>query len=190
MNRRDALSVLAALPLVTRRAWAGEVPPDRQGILILRSLAYDRNLKARAGAVVNILVLFRGGNQPSESTKTDMVGAFEELARSVTVLDRPVKVSAQPFSDGASFEEKLRAVQASVIYVCTGLDDSLAAISEVTRRRSALSVAANEAYLAGGLSIAIVARGSKSTIALNLAASKAEGCEWDPMFLRLAEIAK
>jgi hypothetical protein len=190
MNRRDALSALVALPLITRRAWAGEVPPDRQGTLILRSLAYDRNLKTRAAAAVSVLVLFRNGNQPSESMKTDMVGAFEELAKSVTVLGRPVNVSSHPFVDAASFEEKVRGVQAAVVYVCTGFDGSLAPISEVTRRRSALSVASSETYLAGGLSIAIVARGTKPTIALNLPASQAEGCEWDPMFLRLAEIAK
>jgi hypothetical protein len=190
MKRREALAVLASLPLVARRARAGEVPPDRQGMLILRALAYDRNFKSRAGAVAGILVVFRPGDQPSESMKTDMVGAFEELAKTVTVLDRPVKVSSRGFSTGAGLDAVIRGAEASTVYVCGGLDDAIPAISEVTRRRSALSIASSDIYLSSGLSVAVLARGTKPTIALNLAASRAEGCEWDPLFLRLAEIIK
>jgi len=189
MNRRRVLVLLAGL-LVSRRAGAGEVPPDRQGVLFLRSLAYDRNFKTRVGGAVNVLVLYRSGNQPSQSMKTDMVGALEELAKTVTVLDLPVKVSSAPFTNGDALDEKIRAAQASVVYVCIGLDDAIPAISEVTRRRSALSIGANDTFVAAGLSLAIVARGTKPTIVLNPPASQAEGCEWDPQFLRLVEIVK
>lgn len=190
MKTRGALVLLLAMILVARRPRAGEVPPDRQSLLILRAIAYDHNFKPKGGDPVNVLIIYHEGDQPSESMKTDMVGAFEETAKSATVLGHPVRVTAVPFTGSAGLEAKVADTQAAIIYLCTGLADAVKAVTAVTRARALLSATGVEAYLADGVAVAFISRTSKTTIVINLAASQAEGHEWDPLLLRLAEIRR
>ena len=67
MNRRAAIvTLISAAAGLCSNAEAAELGPKQLGLLILRVLAYDRNLKARSdGKTASIVVLFQEGNQAS-----------------------------------------------------------------------------------------------------------------------------
>ena len=171
-------------------AQAGDVRPSQQSVLILRILAYDRNLKSRAGNSVTIALLYKSGDAESEGVLKSVGTAIEEVSKGANVAGLPVRVTRIPYTDANAFEAKAAAEKASAVYVCPGLNDAVKAISGVTRRRSILSIAANEPYVTGGLGIGIVMRSDKPTVVVNLPATKAEGADLDAGLLRVAEVMR
>ena len=182
--------MFAALASVVPRAEAGDLPPRNTALLVLRALAYDRKLKERAGSEVRILVIFQAGNQPSETAKADLTSALEDAARETTVFGLPVRVSALAYTDAAGLEAAIKADHISAVYVCLGVTSHASSIAEVTRRRSALTFSGSEESVKTALSVGLITRGTKPTLLVNLAASKAEGAALDPALLRVAEVIR
>ena len=189
-SRRSILStlLLVALSGGARSAQAGDLPPRNTALLILRALAYDRKIKARAGAEVRVLVLYQSGNQPSEATKSDLVGALEDAARETTVAGLPVRVTSLAYSDAGGLDAALKSDHIAAVYVCLGVTSHASSIAEVSRRRAVLSFSGDEDSVKSSLSIGLITRGTKPTVLVNLMASKAEGADLDPALLRVAEV--
>ena len=114
-HRLHSLAVAALVAVALARpapARAEELPARNQALLLLRVLAYDRNLAQRANGAVTVAVVFRPGDRGSEERRAALLAAFEEVARDVVVAGLPVKVEAIPFRDAADFEARLEAVAA------------------------------------------------------------------------------
>lgn len=174
-----AVALLAALALA-------EAPAPQQATLLLRILAFDRKLPARASGSVTIAVVYKEGNAKSETAMGQVVAALEEAAKKNTVASLPVKV--QKVAYGARFEADLEGAVA--VYLCPGLDDGLGAITRATQARRALTFSSSEDYLKQGTSIALVAREAKLAIVVNLPNSRAEGADLDSNLLRIAEVIR
>src|SRR5262249_14960120 len=95
-----------------------DVRPSQQSVLILRILAYDRNLKSRAGNSVTIAVLYKAGDAESESANKSVGTAIEEVSKGANIAGLPVRVIHIPFADANSFEAKAAAEHAAAVYVC------------------------------------------------------------------------
>jgi hypothetical protein len=182
-----AIVVMASALASTAQA---DVRPSQQSVLILRILAYDRNLKTRAGNSVTIAVLYKQGDAESESANRSVGTAIEEVSKGANIAGLPVRVIHIPFTDQNAFEAKAAAERAAAVYVCPGLTAAIPNISAVTRRRAILSISANEGYLSAGLGIGLLMRQDKATVVVNLPATKAEGADLDAGLLRVAEVIR
>jgi hypothetical protein len=182
-------SVLVATALPSPRAAGAELPPGRQAILLARIVAYDGHLQARAGAAVNIGVLAKKGDKDSERMAGGMTKAFATL-ESATLLGLPVRIGRVDFSGREALERAIREGGLDTLYVCSGLDASLADIKAVTRARKVLTLGSQEAHLRNGLSVGVFFVEGKNTILVNLEASREEGVQWSPEMLRLATIVR
>jgi hypothetical protein len=167
-----------------------DVRPSQQSVLILRILAYDRNLKARAGSSVTIALLYKAGEADSEAANKSVGTAIEEVSKGANIAGLPVRVVHIPFTDVAAFEAKAASEKVAAVYVCPGLGDAVKGVSAVTRRRQMLSIAGTESYLTSGLGIGILMRSDKPTVVVNLPATKAEGADLDAGLLRVAEVIR
>jgi len=190
MTRRTFGLGALALLLVSSSASAADLPLNYQAIFLLRILAYDRNLKSRAGDSVNILAVYQDGNDASDSTKSEMIRAVTKIAKDTQVAGLSVRINSVAFSDVAGLEEAIGNAHAAALYLCPGLDGSVGAISDLARRRSVLTFTGVEPWVRQALSIGLVARDSKPAVVVNLPASKAEGADLDPALLRLAEVLR
>jgi hypothetical protein len=182
-------TVLAATALPSPRAAGVELPPGKQAILIGRIVAYDGHLEARAGAAVNIAVLAKKGDKDSERMAGYMVKAFTPL-ESAKLLGLPLHVSRLDFSGREALDRAIRDGGIDTLYVCSGLDASLADIKAVARARKVLTVGSHEDHLRSGLAIGVFLIEGKNTILVNLEASRAEGVVFSPELLRLATIVR
>src|ERR1700759_442821 len=80
--RRLPIVIFAALILVARTASAQQsVPGLRQASILTRALAYDRNMKERAGDTVVVGVIYRAGNAASEAASNELLQAFRGLEK-------------------------------------------------------------------------------------------------------------
>jgi len=192
--RRASLALLVAwlagAALAPGRARGSDLLPRNQALLLLRILAYDRNLKVRAGPAVTVVVLYRAGDRVSEERRTALLNAFEEVSRDVVVAGLPVKVEAVPFRDGADLEARLEAARASLIYVDPALIRAVPEIAQAAARRSVLSADGSRGLVEAGLAIGVVAQEGKAGLLVNLKAARQGGADLDAALLGVSEIVR
>lgn len=164
------------------------VSPNAQAALVLRVLGYDRGLRGRApSGSVNVLTVFKAGDAASEASCQNLARAINQLGRAVTVSGMRTRATPVGFTSADALAQSAQGAQA--VYVCPGLDASIAAISGAARRRSLLSITAREADVRAGLSVAIVP-GAQLRIVVNVTAASAEGARLDAALLRIATVVR
>jgi len=190
--RRAMLAMLAAVAaaaaLVPLEARGQELPPRNQALLLLRVLAYDRNLKARAGTAVTVAVVYRPGDRHSEDRRTALVAAFEEVSRDVVVAGLPVKVEAVGYRDAADLEARLEAGHATLAYVDPALVRAAPDIAQAAARHGVLSADGSRAMVEAGLAVGVVAQGGKASLLVNLRAARQGGADLDAALLAVSEM--
>jgi hypothetical protein len=188
--RHLLLAALLASGLAPPPARAQELPARNQALLLLRVLAYDRNLATRAGREVVVLVLYKAGDRASEERREALVAAFEAVAHDVVVAGLPVRVKAAPYRDAAELELRLEAVRAALVHVDSALQKVVPEIAAVTHRKGVLSGASGRSLVEAGLAVAVVPSGSRAGIVVNLGGSRAERADLDAALLAVAEVLK
>src|SRR4051812_38532402 len=189
-KRRAFLASLLLVVMTGAVAWGSDLPINFQAVFLLRVMAYDRNLKSRAGDAVSVLIAYREGNRSSESAKADLQATLVKISKESQVADLPVQVATVAYRKPADLEDAITSANASALYVCPGLEDMVQPISEITRKKSVLTFTGVESWIKLGLSIGLVARAGKPAIIVNLPVSKEEGADLDPALLRLAEVLR
>jgi hypothetical protein len=179
------------MALTATVAFAGEsdVAPERQALILTRALAYDNNLKGRAGDSLGIGIVYKQGVPASESAGEAVLKAFKAL-ENVKVQDLPVKVYGVPYATRASLKPAVSAHGIDVLYICSGLESELDAIKEFSRSQHVLTIGAKQEFLNSGLSLGVFVVDGKNTITVNLAASRDEGAAFGSELLRLAKVIK
>jgi hypothetical protein len=184
---RRLLAVL--LLLAGGVAFADDIPATQQSYLIIRILAYDRNVRDRSGgSQVNVVVVYKAGLSASEAVQGNVVGALQTAAGTANVGGLPVNVFAVPYD--ATLEGKVTAAHAAAVYICPGLESEVATIQAMTRKDRVLSFTDVEPNVKGGLSVGLVLRDGKPKILVNLSAAQAEGADLDSALLRVSEVIK
>jgi len=191
LSRRALVLALAAALAVAggvRPAQAADLPPRNQALLLLRVLAYDRNLKRRTGSTVTVVLAARAGDRTSEERAASLAGAFEEVSREVVVAGLPVKVEVLGVRDAAGLEARLGAAPAALLHVDEALAAQVPELSRVARRHGALTAGASRALVEAGLSVAVAARQRRAVVVVSPAAARQEGADLDSALLAVAEI--
>jgi hypothetical protein len=181
--------LLLSLAASAGLAIAQELPSERQVLILSRALAYDSNLKSRAGDDLVVGVLAKAGHGPSEEAASAMARAFRSLI-SVKVQGLPVRTVQLAYTTAGALASALETRGVDVLYVVPGLDDELPAIAELARRRHVVTMGSRQEHVARGLSLGVFAVEGKPTIVVNLAASKAEGASFGSDLLRLAKVIR
>jgi hypothetical protein len=179
------LVAILLVALLAPAARAEDVPPMQQSLLFLRVLAYDRNLRNRAGEALTVAVVHRGTPQGDEVTS-----ALQTIAQKSKVAGLPLKVVSISY-DASSFDAKLAASHAAAVYVCPDLGEAAAtSVVASTRKHAVVSSTGAEKMVRGGLSIGFVEREGRPALLINLPSTKAEGADLDAAVLRLAEVIR
>jgi hypothetical protein len=166
-----------------------EVLPSRQVVIIMRALAYDANLKTRAGGTINLGILYKKDNVRSEQMASIMTKAFGALA-STPVAGLPIAVARLSYGGAEALRKSVGAMGIDILYVCEGLDGDVGAITEVTRRTKVLTVGSRQEQVPKGLSLGVFQVDGRTSILLNLPASRQEGAAFAADLLRLATVIR
>lgn len=182
-----AVALVLGLAVPPRSARAYDASAQNKAVLILRILSYDHNLRMRAGDRVTVLVLHHAYEERSLRAREEIVGSLKQMQR-VKVAGLPISIVSMPYSDAGGLQNRLAQTRPAAVFVCPGLEADVAAISAITRRASALTIATSEPDVRRGLSIAIVRRDGRDRIIINVAGARAEGARLDAGLLQLATI--
>jgi hypothetical protein len=170
-------------------ARADDVPADRQALILARALAYDNNLRSRAGDALVVAVVFRRGNAASEAVATPIMQGFRAL-EGVKVQDLPFHVAQVPYASPATLKSAIDAQGIDVLYICPGLETEIAAIKDLSHHAHVLTIGAREDYVRNGLSLGVFVVDGKNTITVNLAATRDEGAAFAADLLRIGRVIR
>ena len=188
--RAVVVAIVAILcPLWNHRARAEDVPASRQVLITMRALAYDGNLKSRAGETINIAVIHKKGNSASEQAANGITRAFGQL-QSTLVAGLPLVVTHIAYAGPDGLKKAIAGAGIDLLYVCEGLDGDINTIKEITRDSRVLSVGMRQEFVEKGLAFGVFEIDGKSTILLNLPASRNEGAAFTSDLLRLAKVIR
>ena len=133
---------------------ADDVPPEQQVLILSRALVYDDNFKDRVGTEVRVAILSKPGNAASETSAAAMLKAWKGVGN-LKLAGLPLRVSALPWKDAASFGPGLATDAIDVLYVCPGLEANLVEILELTRKRQVITVGSREDHVKKGVSLGV-----------------------------------
>lgn len=165
------------------------VPVDKQAVILTRALAYDKELRARAGGSLVIAILYRPGAADSDSVAAEALRAFKAL-EGVKVQDLPISIVKLAYTGKDALKNAITAQGIDALYCCPGLEPELGALREVSHQQHVLTFAAKEAFVQAGLSMGVFPKEGKPTIVINLAASREEGASLASELLRLATVLR
>lgn len=182
------LAVFFGCPLVASTARAQELPAQSRALLLLRILAYDRNLAGRAGAMVKVTCLFKAAERASEERCASLVAALQDVAREVVVMGRPVRADALPYRDAADADARLSTDRPTLAYVDAALELSVPEIVRSTRRLGILTAGGSKDLVQGGVAVGVVAGSRRAGLIVNLQGARQEGADLDAVLLAISEV--
>jgi hypothetical protein len=179
-----ALLVIFLVSLKSHAA-AVTVPAALQGQLVGKLAAYDRNLAARAGAAVRVLVVHQPGNAESLSVAERVTSELSAL-RVIAGMNREVR--SIPFRGPAALAEACRAEKIAIVYLSAGLEADATAIGAALDGRDILTIGASSAHARQGAVVAFDLQEGKPRILVNLVQAKRQNVAFSADFLKLAMI--
>jgi hypothetical protein len=168
---------------------ADELPLDRQPPILVKVLAYDGNLKTRAGNEIALGVVVKNGNAPSDKAAETLLQAFKVMGP-IKAQGLPIRVFKVTYESASSLITTIKSEGADALYVCPGLDNELPVILEVSRLNKVMSIAGVESYFNKGAAFGVFVVDNKPALHINLATSRSEGVAFGSDLLRLAKVVK
>lgn len=183
-HARHLVAVCALLLLPSISSAQELAPADLSAKLLLRALAYDRGLKARASADLVVAVLSRAGDPAQDAS--GFVEALKGLGN-VTVQELPVRVVSFTAATGAEAAAHVGTTKAQVLYVGQGFEGDAAVVQAAAARAQALTTYRAPGYV-DAFALGVVPKDGKPKIMIKLAAAKESGADLDAQLLRLAQV--
>ena len=190
MIRRCALALLCATVAVgALPVRAEELPARNHALVLLRVLAYDRNIRQRAGPTLTVVLLSQPGDPASERRSRALRAALEEVAKEVVVSGLPVRVEEVPFRSPGELEAQLDGLHPALIEVDVSLASALPSLLHLSRHRG-VSTSGTRAMAVDGAAIGVDARNGRAAVTINLAGARAEGADLDAAMLDVCEVIR
>jgi YfiR/HmsC-like len=190
LSQRGAFALVLAMVMLAARFAHADAADDRRALVMLRVLAYDRQLARRSGDEVRVIVVHPGG-EAGAVERERWLAAFGKVHK-VKVDGRSVAVIAHKFESVAALDKALETLRPAALLACDGLLKQIAGakLASLTRTRKVMSFATREADIVAGLTVGVVAGKSRDEIVVNVAAATAEGVKFDAGLLQLARSIK
>ncbi len=161
------------------------VPLDRQAELLARVAAYDRNMAARAGDRVRVLLV----TNESDPESVGLVKRMEATLRSLPdIAGMAHEERMAPFTSGAELAGQCRSQHIAIVYVGSGLADKVRAIRSALDGGDVLTVAAVPEYVEAGIVLGFDLLSGKPKILVHLSQARRQHVELRADLLKLAKV--
>lgn len=190
-RRSFALGVLSgaavtlARPSLVRAAGRVTVPEGLQAKLIAKVAAFDRNMAARAGGTVRILVLQRNSDPESVRGSTRLRRSLGQLS---SIASMPVSVSSSEYQGATDLAQKVRNQGISIVYLTPGLEGGLYEIASALQGQSVISASSVPDHVTDGSVLSFDLEEGRPRILVHLGRARAQRVDFKASFLKLARI--
>jgi len=185
---RAAAFALAVLTLtVSRSSYAEDVPVpvSLQAELLAKVAGYDKNLKARAGDRVRILLVEQPGNAESERIVTQMRAALEQVGPIAGMAHEEAVV---PFSGAAALVATIRDRHAAIVFFSPGFAADIGAVRDALDGVDVMSATAVPDYVPRGVVLGFDLVGGKPKLTVNLSQARRQNVSFAAEVLKIAKV--
>lgn len=159
----------------------------RQALIVLRVLAYDKELVTRApGDTVTVLVV-SGATAADRADRMRWTAGFGLLPK-VKVGGRGIRVRSVDYGSASAFAAALAEHRPAAVIVGEGIASATVELRRATRAARALTFSVREPDVRAGLAIGLVPARERDEIVINLEAARAEGAKLSAGLLQLARL--
>jgi hypothetical protein len=164
-------------------------PTDVQVPLLLKALAYDRNVEEKARGDILVGLLYRPDDVESEAAARSVAKLIAGYPTQ-KISDLPVYYRLIPYEDEAGLANIVREEWVDVVYIAPGLRASLSEILRVTAEGKVLSMTGVTSYVLDGVTMGIEKPGNRAEMIINLASAQNEGSRFSGQFLSLCNVIR
>jgi hypothetical protein len=186
MHRAAAILFLALFTLVCADSSAdGGVPLALQVRLLARLGTYDRNFRSRAGAVANVLVVYRKGDADSAFERNNLTGALAELH---DIGGVPLHVDEAEFTDPEALAKRCRKERIAVLYLTVGLEADMPRLTAALANSDILTVGTTARHAENGAVVSFALEEARPKLIINLPRARAQNVDFRAELLALARL--
>jgi hypothetical protein len=178
----------AASVLFSSRAVLGDevaVPIALQAELVAKVASYDRNLAARAGDRVHVLIIVNAKNADSNRFAKNMESALGGVDK---IGGLPHDEVTAPFLGAKALADTCRSKHIAIVYLAPGLGEEVAGIRAALDGVNVLSVAADATDVPKGIVLGFDLVSGKPKIVVHLGQAKRQDVSFKAELLKLAKV--
>jgi hypothetical protein len=179
---------LAAAALFGERVSRAElvaVPIELQAELLSKVAGYDRNMAARAGDRLQVLLVTNPSDTESTRFATRMQLALQAVSQ---IAGLPHDERVAPFSSAADLAQQCRARHIAILIVGPGLGDQIPALRDALDGVDVLTVAAVPDYVEQGLILGFDVVSGKPKLLVHLTRARRQHVELKAEVLKLMKV--
>ena len=181
---RSFFAVLVAVLLPSGIAFGqSKLPVDLEAAIVLRALAYDRNLKQRAESGIHIAVVTKNNDR----TSTELASAFRKAGKN-GVSGIPVEASVVAFESSAQLTDLIDDMGFNLLYIHSSVETALSSIQQVARSKKIPSVGGTKEIVEKGASFGVYIAGDLPKLVVNINTSRLEGLDLSAELLGIATV--
>lgn len=178
---------LVVILLVAR--WSGAedvpVPLSLQAELLAKVAGYDKNLRARAGDKVRVLLVERPGDADSQRVVVQLRAALERIA---SIGDMAHEEIVTPWSGPQALATTIRERHAAIVFLSPGFAGDVEGIRDALVGVDVLSATAVSDYVPRGIVLGFDLVSSKPKLLVNLARARKQNVAFSAEVLKIAKV--
>ena len=159
------------------------VPLALQVRLFARLAPYDRNFKARADGVANILVVRRKGDADSAFEQSSLVRALSDVS---DVGGIPIRVTEAELTDVDALAKRCRTERIAVLYLTVGLESELPKLAAALASGDILTVGTTARHAENGAVLGFALEEARPRLVINLPRARSQHVDFRAEVLALA----
>ncbi|MGE5479617.1 MAG: YfiR family protein [Chloroflexota bacterium] len=163
-----------------------EAPISMQIPIMLKILSFERNVKAKAGPSINIILVYQKDYRESLNAMKDVV-QLESLIESYSLEGKKLNIKYLSINTAQDLMFESRTANIIIVAPLRAID--MYAISSVCESKGILSVSTVVSYVERGFfSVGVDIKGDKLQPVINLNKVKREGAEFSSRLLNLSKV--
>jgi hypothetical protein len=190
LTRFTAILLIAAiLSLPVSPAWAEDpaIPLQLQAELTAKLVEYAQTPSPQGVNVMRIGILVKSGNVESQHFGSELKATFGRMG---SIAGLPHEEAVITWSNPAAFAEEARRRQLFAVYLTPGLRAEVPAIARALEGAPIISVAAVDAYVAGGAILGFELVSGRPRMVLNLPQAKKQAVAFRAQVMKLMRIVE
>jgi hypothetical protein len=189
ITRAPALAAALCIALLSSSGRGEEVavPVALQAELVAKVAAYDRNLAARAGDRVHVLIVVKAKDDGGASFAKSMQSALGGVDK---IGGLPHDEATTTFAGAAALAEACKAKHVAIVYLAPGLGDEVPAIRAALDGVNVLSVAAVASEVKRGIVLGFDLVSGKPKIVVHLGQARRQDVAFKAELLKLARVVE
>jgi hypothetical protein len=186
-----AVALRLGMPML--RAPAANADPatlrERHATILVKALSYDEKFVERADKEVVVAILYRAAEAGSADEAEAWRQSFDKLA-ALRFLGLPFRAVRRSLGSPEQLAKGIAQEGIDALFVLGMSKEELDGIQKVARRQKVLTLASREEQVNAGLSLGVFVIDGKTSLVINLAASREEGAVFSSEILKLAKVIR